>query len=72
MKPVFQGLLVPISFPERSLEQLEFAANARESPTGKEQSMRILLIALVVSVLISLAAGGLDGLAEFFGSRIAG
>ena len=34
--------------------------------------MRILLIVLVVSVLISLAAGGLDGLAEFFGSRIAG
>lgn len=34
--------------------------------------MRILLVVLVVSVLISLAAGGLDGLSEVLGSRIAG
>ena len=34
--------------------------------------MRILLIALVVSVLISLAAGGLEGLSEVFGSGIVG
>ena len=31
-----------------------------------------LLIALVASVLISLAAGGSDVLSEVFGSRIAG
>ena len=34
--------------------------------------MRILLIVLVVSVLISLAAGGLDGLSEVFGIGISG
>ena len=34
--------------------------------------MRILLIGLVVSVLISLAAGGLNGLSDVFGRWIAG
>ena len=32
--------------------------------------MRTLLILVVVSVLISLAAGGLDGWLELLGSRI--